>query len=116
MARDAAICTEERRLELDVLQDMALAAINSVSPVGANLEEGLHALPTQVTAVVTHGVRHGATMALAAAQLRSGLDLNKVELVFPPKSSWEPASINCYSSLSYVYLCGPTPNLEEVVP
>ena len=57
--------------------------------MGANLEESLHALPTQVTAVVTHGVRHGATMALAAAQLRSGLDLNKVEPGFPPKSAWD---------------------------
>jgi hypothetical protein len=36
-------------------------------------------LPMQVTMVVTHGVYHGAAMALAAAQLWSGLDQNKVE-------------------------------------
>ena len=57
----AMIHTEEHRLELDVLQDAALATINTV--------------------VVTHGVRHG-----AAALLRSGLDLNKVEPGFLPKS------------------------------
>ena len=28
-------------------------------------------------------------MALATTQLRSSLDLNKVELGFPPKSSWD---------------------------
>jgi hypothetical protein len=48
LARDAAIGTEERRLELIVLQDVALTAVNTVSPVGVNLklEESLCALPT----------------------------------------------------------------------
>jgi hypothetical protein len=30
--------------------------------------------------VVTHGIHHGATMALAVTQLRSGQDLHEVEL------------------------------------
>ena len=54
-----------------------------------NLEESPHALPTWVGEVVTHGVHYGAATALAAAQLRSGLNLNKVEPGFPPKSSWD---------------------------
>ena len=66
LARDAVIYMEERCLELDVLQDMALTAVNAVSPVGANLKESLHALPTWVMVVVTHVIRHGAAMALAA--------------------------------------------------
>jgi hypothetical protein len=69
LVRDAVIRTEERCLELDMLQDVALAVINVMSPIGANFEESLHALPMQVTMVVTHGVYHGAAMALAAAQL-----------------------------------------------
>jgi hypothetical protein len=52
-----------------VLQDAALAAVNAVSLVGANLKEGLRTLPTQVAAVVTHVVLHGVAMALATAQL-----------------------------------------------
>ena len=65
MARDTAIYTEECCLELYMLQDAALAAINAVSPMGANLEESLYAMPTQVVMVVTHGVHHGAATALA---------------------------------------------------
>ena len=67
LAHDMEIRTEERHLEVDVLQDAALAAINTVSPVGANLEERLHALPMRIVVVVTHGVCHGVAMALAAA-------------------------------------------------
>ena len=65
MVRDVAIRTEERRLELDVLQDATLAAVNQVSPVGANLEESLHTLFMRVMVVVTNGVCHGTAMALA---------------------------------------------------
>jgi hypothetical protein len=89
LAREAAIRTEEHRLELDVLKDVPLVTVNAVSSMGPNLEESLHALPTWVAAEVTHGVRHGAATALAAAQLQSGLDQNKVEPGFPPKSSWD---------------------------
>ena len=89
LAHDAAIRTEEPRLELDVIQDAALAAVNAVSPMGANLEESFRALPTRVKAVVTHGIYHGAAMALAVTQLRSSLDLNQVEPWFPPKSLWD---------------------------
>ena len=69
MVRDVAIRTEERRLELDVLQDAALTTVNAVSLVGANLEESLRTLPTGVMEVVTHGVHHGVAMALVVAQL-----------------------------------------------
>jgi hypothetical protein len=40
-------------------------------------------------AVITHGIYHGAATALATAQFLSDLDMNKVELGFPPKSSWD---------------------------
>ena len=69
LARDAMIRTEEHRLELDELQDTALTTANAVSPVGAKLEESLHALPMWVVEVVTHGVPHGATTTLAVVQL-----------------------------------------------
>jgi len=69
LACDAVIHTEERHLELDVLKDAALAAIDTVSPMATNLEESLRALPMRVMVVLTHGVRHGASTALATAQL-----------------------------------------------
>ena len=48
LVHDTSIRTEDCRLELVVLQDVALTTINAVSRVGANLdlEESLRTLPT----------------------------------------------------------------------
>jgi hypothetical protein len=53
------------------------------------VEERLRAMPARVMGLVTHGVRVGATRALAAAQLRSGdaVDLRQADSGFPPQSS-----------------------------
>ena len=55
----------------------------------AEVEERLHAMPMRVTGVVSHGVRVGATRALAATQLQSGdaVDLRQADLRFLPRSS-----------------------------
>ena len=43
----------------------------------------LHDIPNHVREVTLHGVRHGAAMALAAAQVHSGHDLHAMEVGFP---------------------------------
>ena len=52
---------------------------------GPNFLEHVHALSTWIREVVMHGVRHGATLALAVAHLRSDANLRAVEPGFPPK-------------------------------
>ena len=66
-ARNVTMRTEEHRLKLMLLQDATLITVNVVSPMGGNLKESLHAMHMRVTAVVTHGICHGAATALAAA-------------------------------------------------
>ena len=43
----------------------------------------LHDIPNRVREVALHGVRHGAAMALAAAQTRSGQNLQLLPHGFP---------------------------------
>lgn len=57
--------------------------------MGANLNQWIRALPVRVMVVTTHGVCHGAAMALAAAQLQSDINLHEVELGFLEEPSRE---------------------------
>ena len=57
----------------------------SVLPVGPNFLERVGALPASIQEVVTHGLRHGATLAMAVAQLCSDADLRAVEPGFLPE-------------------------------
>ena len=50
-------------------------AVGFVNARGAVLVVRLHDIPNRVREVALHGVHHGATMALAAAQVHSGHDL-----------------------------------------
>ena len=50
-------------------------AAGFVNARGAILVVRLHDIPNHVMEVALHGIRHGATMALAAAQARSGHNL-----------------------------------------
>jgi hypothetical protein len=54
---NAAIRTEDRHLELIVLQDAALTTVNAVLPMGVNLDlkESLRTLPMWVVGLVTVG-------------------------------------------------------------
>ena len=65
------------------LREAALVAVNDVNVGGVLLEDHLRAMPTQVRMVALHGVHHGATLALAAAQHCSGHDLCLLESGFP---------------------------------
>ena len=64
----------------------------SVLPAGPNFLERVRALPVQIWEVLTHGVRHRAASALAAAHLRSDADLHEVEPGFPPELPVQRAS------------------------
>ena len=56
-----------------------------VLPAGPNFLEHIHALPVWIQEVVTHGVHHGAALALAATHLRLDADLHAVEPGFLPE-------------------------------
>ena len=55
----------------------------SVLPAGPNFHEHIRALPAWIRKIVTHGVCHGAALALAAAHVHSDIDLHAVEPGFP---------------------------------
>ena len=57
--------------------------IDVLLPVGVSIKECLGNVPRQFTEVIRHVVRHGATLALAAATLRSGEDLCDMAIGFP---------------------------------
>jgi hypothetical protein len=51
------------------------------------LEVHLQGIPVHVREVALHGIHRGAIVALAIAQVRSGLDLCLVELGFPEEEN-----------------------------
>jgi len=57
--------------------------VGFVNASGTVLVVRLHDIPNHVREVALHGVRHGAAMALAAAQVRSGHDLRFLPHGFP---------------------------------
>ena len=69
--------------ELVALREAALIAINDVNAGGVLLEDHLWAILARVRIVALHGVRYGAALALAAAQLCFSHDLCLLESGFP---------------------------------
>ena len=61
--------------QLESLRSAAEYAVGFVIAKGTVLVVRLHDIPNHVREVALHGVHHGATMALAAAQVHSGHDL-----------------------------------------
>jgi hypothetical protein len=82
--------TEEARRRKNNLENshesLQRAALGTVRAV---LEDRLQAIPARVREVVTHEIHQGAGAALAAAQLRSGRDLRRLEPGFPDDSTPE---------------------------
>ena len=64
------------------LQRTALSAVAAVNAWGVSLEDHLQDILVHAKEVATHGVRHGASAALAVAQLRSGHELHHLEPSF----------------------------------
>ena len=65
--------------ELTALRVVALVVVNDVNMGGLLLEYHLWAMPARFRMVALRVVRHGATLALAMAQLHSGHDLRQIE-------------------------------------
>ena len=70
-------------LILALLTIMVQLNAASVLLAGPNALERFHALLAWIREVVTHGIRHGATSALAATHLRLDANLRAVESGFP---------------------------------
>ena len=68
----------------------------SVQPVGLNFLEHVRALSAWIRKVVTHGVCHGAELALATAHLRLDMDLRAVEPGFSSKLPVQRASLDFF--------------------
>ena len=69
--------------ELAALREAALVVVNDMNAGGVLLEDHLRAMPARVRMVALHWVHHGATLALAMAQLCSCHDLCLLEPSFP---------------------------------
>ena len=69
--------------QLGSLRSAADHAVVFVNARGTVLVIRLHDILNHVREVALHGVRHGATMALAATQARSGLNLRLLPHGFP---------------------------------
>jgi len=68
---------------LESLQLAANTAINTVNPRGSPIDARLQDVPVHVREIALHGVRHGAAVALTAAQVQTGYELHAMETGFP---------------------------------
>ena len=70
-------------VQLENLQLVANAAMATVNARGPLLNNHLHDIPTHNQEIALHGVRHGTSVALTAAQVQTGYDLHAMETGFP---------------------------------
>ena len=70
-------------MQLESLQLAANAATNAVNAQGPLINAHLHDVPAYVQEIALHGVRHGASVALAAAQVQTVYELHTMETGFP---------------------------------
>ena len=69
-------------MQLETLQlvtNVATVAVNSQGPL---INARLHDVPAHVQEIALHGVRHGTSMALTAAQVQTGYELHTMETGF----------------------------------
>ena len=57
--------------------------MDAVNARGSSIDIRLHDIPGRIQEVALHGVRHGASVALTAAQVQTGRDLHAMEVGFP---------------------------------
>jgi len=70
-------------VQLKSLQLVANAAVDAVNARGSLIDTRLQDIPAHVQEIALHGVRHGALVALTAAQVQTGYDLHAMEVGFP---------------------------------
>ena len=68
---------------MESLQLAANAAIDVVNARGSLINARLHDVLACVWEIALHGVRHGAAVALSAAQVQTGYELHAMETGFP---------------------------------
>jgi len=70
-------------VQLESLQLVANVATDAVNARGSLIDARLQDIPVHVQEIALHGVRHGASVALTAAQVQTGHDLHAMEVRFP---------------------------------
>ena len=58
-------------------------AVDVVNARGSSIDAHLQDVPVRVREIALHGVRHGAAVALTAAQVQTGYELHAMEIGFP---------------------------------
>ena len=61
----------------------ANVVVDTVNARGSPIDTRLQDIPACVQEIALHGVHHGASVALTAAQVRTGHDLHAMEVGFP---------------------------------
>ena len=70
-------------MQLESLQLAVNAATDAVNERGSPIATRLQDVPVRVWEIALHGVRHGAAVALTAAQVQTGHELHAMETGFP---------------------------------
>ena len=70
-------------MQLESLQLVANAAMDVINARGSPIDARLQDVPVHVREITLHGVRHGAAVALTAAQVQTGHELHAMETGFP---------------------------------
>ena len=70
-------------MQLESLQLAANAAADAVNAWGPLINACLHDISACVQEIALHGVHHGASVALTAAQVQTGYELHAMETGFP---------------------------------
>ena len=69
-------------VQLESLQLAANVATTAINARGPLINAGLHDVPARVQEIALHGVRHGALVALATAQVQTRHELHTMETGF----------------------------------
>ena len=70
-------------VQLESLQLAANVAMDAVNARGSPITARLQDVPARVQEIALHGVRHGAAVALTAAQVQTRYELHAMETSFP---------------------------------
>ena len=69
-------------MQLESLQLAANVAVDAVNARGSSINARLQDILARVQEIALHGVRHGASVALTAAQVQTGHELHAMETGF----------------------------------
>ena len=70
-------------VQLESVQLAANVAVDAVSARGSPIAARLQDIPARIQEIALHDVRHGAAVALTAAQVQTGYELHAMETGFP---------------------------------